>query len=166
MSVEESQQQTAGKLVATTKNPYLTASEWGWQIDPVSLKTTLLKVYDRYQKPVMIAENGLGARDVKETDGIHDAYRIEYFKQHFQQILEAEQLGVDILGYFVWGIIDIVSAGSCEMEKRYGVIFVDADNQGNGSYDRYKKASFYWYKTFIEKQKEARIKVQKTKQET
>ncbi|MDA3973360.1 glycoside hydrolase family 1 protein [Enterococcus thailandicus] len=160
-SVEESQQQTAGNLVATTKNPYLKASEWGWQIDPVGLKTTLLKVYDRYQKPIMIAENGLGARDLKEADGIHDVYRIEYFKQHFKQILEAEQVGVNVLAYFAWGIIDIVSAGSCEMEKRYGVIFVEADNQGNGSYNRYKKDSFYWYQTFIAEQKAERRKSQK-----
>ena len=118
-------------------------------------------MYDRYQKPVMIAENGLGARDLKEADGIHDVYRIEYFKQHFKQILEAEQVGVNVLAYFAWGIIDIVSAGSCEMEKRYGVIFVEADNQGNGSYNRYKKDSFYWYQTFIAEQKAERRKSQK-----
>lgn len=144
--------QTAGNLVATTKNPYLKSTEWGWQIDPIGLRTTLNKVYDRYQKPVIIAENGLGAKDVLEKDNkIHDQYRIDYLNKHFEQINEAVKDGVDILAYFMWGVIDIVSAGSCEMEKRYGVIYVDADNLGNGDYCRYKKDSFYWYHNYIKK---------------
>lgn len=153
-TVEENKNQTAGNLVVTTKNPYLKATEWGWQIDPIGLRTTLHKVYDRYNKPVMIAENGLGAKDSLTNNGtVHDQYRIDYFKAHFDQILKAREEGVDVRGYIAWGIIDIVSAGSCEMDKRYGVIYVDANNKGEGSYKRYKKDSFYWYKDFIESQR-------------
>ena len=151
----EDANQTAGNLVATVKNPYLKATEWGWQIDPIGLRTTLNKVYDRYQKPVIISENGLGAQDTLNDDlTIHDNYRIDYLQQHFSQIGEASEDGVDIISYFMWGIIDIVSAGRVEMKKRYGVIYVDADNEGNGTYKRYKKDSFNWYKDFIEKNKE------------
>ncbi|MDT2809045.1 glycoside hydrolase family 1 protein [Enterococcus asini] len=153
-SVSESNQQTAGNLVATTKNQYLEASEWGWQIDPIGLKTTALKAYDRYQKPIMIAENGLGAKDTLVDGQVHDPYRIEYFKRHFEQLKEAEAMGVPVLAYLAWGIIDIVSAGSCEMDKRYGVVYVDADNQGKGSYRRIKKDSYYWYQQYIAMQKE------------
>lgn len=145
----EEKEKTAGNLVVTTKNPYLKANEWGWQIDAVGLRTSLNKIYDRYGRPVFIAENGLGNRDVLEKDGIHDSYRIDYLKEHFKQIKEAQLDGVEILGYAMWGIIDIVSAGSCEMEKRYGVVYVDADNHGNGTYRRIKKDSFEWYRHFI-----------------
>ncbi len=149
-TVQENQSQTAGNLVVTTKNPYLKASEWGWQIDPVGMRTTLHKVYDRYNKPVIISENGFGARDTLEADGaVHDQYRIDYFKAHFDEILKAKEEGVDVRAYIAWGIIDIVSAGSCEMAKRYGVVYVDADNEGQGSYKRYKKDSYYWYRDFI-----------------
>lgn len=149
-SAKESENQTAGNLVATTKNPYLKATEWGWQIDPIGLRTTLHKVYDRYNKPVMISENGLGSKDILTEDyKIHDQYRIDYFKEHFDQILKAEKEGVDVRAYIAWGIIDIVSAGSCEMDKRYGVVYVDADNNGKGTFKRYKKDSFDWYKHFI-----------------
>ncbi len=148
-SVEE-KEKTAGNLVVSTKNPYLEATEWGWQIDPVGLRVTLNRIYDRYQKPVFISENGLGYRDILEDDNtVHDHYRIDYLKKHFEQIKEAQQDGVDILGYIMWGVIDIVSAGSCEMEKRYGVVYVDADNRGNGTYRRIKKDSFAWYQGFI-----------------
>lgn len=151
----EDKEKTAGNLVATIKNPYLKATEWGWQIDPIGLRITLNRVYDRYQKPIFISENGLGTKDVLEADQtIHDPYRIAYLKEHFEQIKEAQKDGVDVLGYIMWGVIDIVSAGSCEMEKRYGVIYVDADNLGNGTYKRYKKDSFYWYKQFMEKERE------------
>lgn len=151
----EEAEKTAGNLVVTTKNPYLKASEWGWQIDPIGLRTTLNKVYDRYKKPVIISENGLGAQDRLEEDKtIHDEYRMKYFDQHFTEIIAAKQTDlVDVIAYIAWGIIDIVSAGSCEMDKRYGVVYVDADNHGNGSYARYKKDSFYWYKEFIKNQK-------------
>ena len=150
----QEKEKTAGNLVATVKNPYLKATDWGWQIDPTGLRVTLNRVYDRYQKPVFISENGLGTKDVLEQDGkIHDAYRIAYLKEHFEQIKEAQKDGVDVLGYIMWGVIDIVSAGSCEMEKRYGVIYVDADNTGHGTYKRYKKDSFYWYKQFMEEER-------------
>lgn len=152
-SVEEGEK-TAGNLVVTTKNPYLKATEWGWQIDPVGLRTTLNKVYDRYQKPVLISENGLGYRDeINDKEEILDSYRIDYLSRHFQQIEYAVGDGVDVMGYIMWGIIDIVSAGSCEMEKRYGVVYVDADNHMNGSYRRIKKQSFAWYKKFIKEQR-------------
>ena len=154
VSTIEEKEKTAGNLVVTTKNPYLKANEWGWQIDPIGLRTTLNKVYDRYQKPVIIAENGFGYQDVLEEDGsIHDDYRIDYLSKHFAQIKEAQKDGVDVLAYFMWGIVDIVSAGSIEMSKRYGVIYVDANNQCNGTYKRIKKDSFTWYKHFIEQEK-------------
>ena len=153
----EEKEKTAGNLVVSTKNPYLKATEWGWEIDPIGLRVSLNKVYDRYQKPIFISENGLGNRDVLNEDGtIHDQCRIKYLNEHFEQIKEAQKDGVDVLGYIMWGVIDIVSAGSCEMEKRYGVVYVDADNHGNGTYDRIKKDSFYWYKNFIESEKEGR----------
>lgn len=152
----EEKEKTAGNLVVSTKNPYLKATEWGWQIDPIGLRVTLNKVYDRYQKPVFISENGMGNRDVLEPDfTVHDDYRIEYLKEHFEQIEEAIKDGVDLIGYIMWGIIDIVSAGSCEMEKRYGVVYVDADNLGNGTYNRYKKDSFAWYQNFIKEKRES-----------
>lgn len=153
-TVEESSEQTAGNLVVSTKNPYLKASDWGWQIDPIGLRIMLNKMYDRTRKPVFISENGFGAHDKFEEDGsIHDQYRIDYLNQHFQQIDEAIRDGVDVIGYIMWGIIDIVSAGSCEMEKRYGVIYVDGDNEGKGSYQRYKKDSFAWYQNYIKQYK-------------
>jgi len=154
ITVEEADK-TAGNLVVSTKNPYLKASEWGWQIDPVGLRTSLHKVYERYGKPVIVSENGLGARDVLTENGeVHDEYRIDYMKSYYEQAQLALEDGVPLEAYIAWGIIDIVSAGSCEMDKRYGVIYVDADNLGNGSYKRYKKDSFYWYKDFIQKYRE------------
>ena len=144
---------TAGNVLGTVKNPYLKASEWGWQIDPIGLRIMLNKMYDRTQKPIFISENGLGARDQLNSDfSIHDPYRIDYLKQHFKQIEEAIDDGVDVIGYIMWGVIDIVSAGSCEMAKRYGVIYVDGDNLGNGTYKRYKKDSFKWYHDYIQAQ--------------
>ena len=151
----EEKEKTAGNLVVSTKNPYLQANEWGWQIDPVGLRVTLNRIYDRYQKPVIVSENGFGYADVMESDyQIHDQYRIDYLNRHFQEILKAQNDGVDVVAYMMWGIIDIVSAGSCEMGKRYGVIYVDSDNYGNGSYQRYKKDSFYWYQKFMREYRE------------
>ena len=115
-------------------NPYLESSEWGWQKDPVGLRITLNQVYDRYQLPVFVAENGLGARDVLESDGlVHDPYRIDYLKAHVEQMKEAILDGVELIGYTMWGFIDIVSCGPMEMSKRYGVIYVDQDDEGKGS---------------------------------
>lgn len=152
-STAETAEHTAGNLVCTVKNPYLQATEWGWQIDPIGLRTALNKLYDRVRKPIFVSENGLGSRDICVSDQngkrVHDPYRIDYLERHFEQVDEAVRDGVDLIGYIMWGVIDIVSAGSCEMEKRYGVVYVDADNLGHGGYERVKKDSFYWYRDFI-----------------
>lgn len=141
---------TAGNLILGEANPYLEASDWGWQIDPVGLRITLNKLYDRYQVPLFIVENGLGALDKVEEDGsIQDGYRIAYLEKHIQQMYEAIEDGVELMGYTPWGCIDLVSASTSEMSKRYCFIYVDADDQGKGSFDRSRKASFYWYKEVI-----------------
>lgn len=151
-TAEEDWEKTGGNLVVANKNPYLKSSEWGWQMDPIGLRITLNQLYDRYHKPLFIAENGLGAVDVLEEDGsIHDDYRIDYLKSHISAIGDAIEDGVDVFGYTMWGIIDLVSCGSVEMSKRYGVIYVDADDEGKGTFQRYKKDSFYWYQTCIKK---------------
>lgn len=131
-------------------NPYLKASEWGWQIDPEGLRYYLNELYGRYQIPMMVVENGLGAVDTVETDGsIHDSYRIDYMREHIKQMQEAIADGVDLIGYTPWGCIDLVSASTGEMKKRYGFIYVDKDNDGNGTLNRFKKDSFYWYQKVI-----------------
>jgi len=133
-------------------NPYVEANDWGWQIDPDGLRYTLNTVYQRYGKPLFIVENGMGAYDKVEDDGrIRDDYRVGYLKAHIQAMFEAiDEDGVDVMGYTPWGVIDIVSFGSGEMEKRYGFIHVDKDNQGNGTLKRTKKESFGWYKQVID----------------
>ena len=141
---------TAGNFSLGEANPYLEASDWGWQIDPVGLRITLNKLYDRYQVPLFIVENGLGALDTVEADGsIHDHYRIEYLKAHIEQMYEAIEDGVELMGYTPWGCTDLVSASTSEMSKRYGFVYVDADDQGNGTFDRSRKDSFYWYQEVI-----------------
>lgn len=140
---------TSGNLVSGNKNPYLEASEWGWQIDPVGLRISLNQLYDRYQLPMFVTENGLGAFDEIKEGKIHDHYRIDYLKEHVKQMKEAIIDGVELIGYTMWGIIDIVSCGTIEMKKRYGVIYVDQDERGEGSKKRYKKDSFYWYQDCI-----------------
>lgn len=144
-------EKTEGNLFPTIKNPYLEASEWGWQIDPLGFRITMNDLYDRYQKPLFIVENGLGAVDTPNEDGkINDVYRIEYLRAHIAAMKEAiDQDGVELLGYTSWGCIDLVSAGTGEMKKRYGYIYVDRDNEGNGTLARSKKQSFYWYKKVI-----------------
>lgn len=144
-------EKTEGNLFPTIKNPYLEASEWGWQIDPLGLRITMNDLYDRYQKPLFIVENGLGAVDTPNEDGkINDVYRNEYLRAHIAAMKEAiDQDGVELLGYTSWGCIDLVSAGTGEMKKRYGYIYVDRDNEGNGTLARSKKQSFYWYKKVI-----------------
>lgn len=143
-------EETEGNVFASLKNPYLKASEWGWQIDPLGLRTTMNQIYDRYQKPLFVVENGLGAKDVVEADGsIIDDYRIAYLREHIREMGEAIADGVECLGYTTWGCIDLVSAGSGEMSKRYGFIYVDRDNDGNGTLNRSKKKSFDWYKEVI-----------------
>lgn len=149
-------EQTAGNLIMTKKNPYLTTSEWGWQIDPVGLRITLNQLNDRYGLPIVVAENGLGAHDeLTADDTVHDPYRIAYLKAHLAQLDLAVADGVNLLAYTMWGIIDIVSCGALTMAKRYGVIYVDRDNAGHGSDRRVRKDSFYWYRDYIAAHKEA-----------
>ena len=150
-TAKEDWAKTDGNLVIANKNPYLPSSEWGWQSDPTGLRITLNQMYDRYHKPLFVAENGLGATDVVENGEVHDLYRIEYLREHVRAMKEAIIDGVNLIGYTWWGIIDLVSCGSIEMSKRYGMIYVDADDEGHGSFDRIKKDSFYFYKDCIEK---------------
>ena len=132
-------------------NPYVSASDWGWQIDPVGLRYTLNIVYERYNLPLFIVENGFGAYDKLEDGKIHDPYRIDYLQKHIDQMALAVNVdGVDLMGYTPWGVIDLVSFGSGEMEKRYGFIYVDKDNSGNGTLKRLKKDSFAWYQKLIQ----------------
>lgn len=141
---------TGGNLFGGVANEYLEASDWGWQIDPVGLRYTLNQIYSRYEIPLMVVENGLGAFDQVEADGtINDDYRINYFKRHIMEMEKAIDDGVDLIGYTPWGCIDLISAGTGEMSKRYGFIYVDRDDEGNGSLERSKKQSFYWYKQVI-----------------
>lgn len=143
-------EKTNSNLIIAGKNPYLEASEWGWQKDPIGLRYSLNQMWDRYHKPIFILENGLGAVDKLEADhSIHDPYRIDYLKSHIQQMLEAVKDGVDVKGYYIWGIIDLISSGTHEMSKRYGVIYVDQDDYGKGTLARYKKDSFAWYQKCI-----------------
>ena len=133
-----------------TPNPYLETTPWGWQIDPVGLRYTLNELYDRYQIPLFVVENGLGQIDVPDENGrVHDDYRIDYVRRHVQAMKQAIEDGVDIMGYTYWGPIDIVSAGTGEMKKRYGFIYVDRENDGNGTLERRKKDSFDWYANVI-----------------
>ncbi len=142
--------EAGGNLVGGVTNPYLKASDWGWQIDPKGLHYTLNEIYDRYQIPIMVVENGLGAYDKLEEDGsIHDSYRIDYLRQHVEQMEEAVKDGVDLMGYTPWGWIDVVSASTGEMAKRYGFVYVNKYDDGTGDLGRRKKDSFYWYKKVI-----------------
>lgn len=140
-----------GNGVAMAKNPYVESSAWDWPIDPIGLRTTLNILWDRYEKPLFIVENGLGAEDTVEPDGsIHDDARIAYLRAHIEQMkLAVEQDGVDLLGYTPWGCIDLVSAGTGEMKKRYGFVHVDMDDEGRGTLKRRRKDSFTWYKRVI-----------------
>ena len=144
-------EKTAGNVIAGLRNPHLKASEWGWQIDPLGLRITMNALYDRYQKPLFIVENGLGAVDTLTEDGtVEDDYRIAYLEAHIKAMTDAVEIdGVDLIGYTPWGCIDLVSASTGEMKKRYGFIYVDKDNEGNGTLKRYKKKSFEWYKNVI-----------------
>ena len=143
---------TAGNTINAIKNPYLSASDWGWQIDPMGLRISMVDLYDRYRKPLFIVENGLGATDVVEKDNtINDHYRIDYLKEHLKAVLDAiKEDGVECLGYTSWGCIDLVSESTKQMSKRYGYIYVDCDDYGKGTYNRLKKKSFYWYQKVIE----------------
>lgn len=142
-----------GNIMGGVSNPTLPASEWGWQIDPVGLRLVLNQFWDRWQKPLFIVENGLGARDqLVEVDGektVVDDYRIAYLNDHLVQVGEALEDGVDVLGYTSWGCIDIVSASTAQLSKRYGFIYVDRNDDGSGTLDRYRKKSFGWYADVI-----------------
>ncbi|MFB5267003.1 6-phospho-beta-glucosidase [Paenibacillus enshidis] len=142
---------TSGNVFGSVANPYLDKSEWGWTIDPRGFRITANQLHDRYQKPLFVVENGLGANDEVSPDGeINDDYRIDYLKRHIAEMGEAIKDGVEMIGYTSWGPIDIVSASSGEMKKRYGYIYVDRDNEGKGTLARRKKKSFDWYKSVIQ----------------
>jgi len=143
----EKQKESNGSInVFGVPNPYLKTSQWGWTIDPMGLRFFLNEFYRRYKKPIMITENGLGAEDKLEDGKIHDPYRIDYMKQHIEAMSDAIKDGVDLIGYMPWGIIDLTAASTGQMSKRYGIVYVDADDNGEGTFNRYKKDSFYWYK--------------------
>jgi len=144
------QNSSAANVVKSLTNPHIARSEWGWGIDPLGLRITMNMMYDRYQKPLFLVENGLGARDELSADGeIHDDYRISYLKQHIEAMADAIADGVPLIGYTTWGCIDLVAASTGEMSKRYGFVYVDRDDQGNGTLNRIRKKSFWWYKQVI-----------------
>lgn len=150
ISSDPEKAEPVGAFVRRLENPYLPRTDWGWGIDPVGLRITLNDMRDRYGIPIFIVENGLGAHD-ELTDGgeVHDSYRIDYLRAHIEAIRDAIGDGADVMGYTPWGCIDLVSCGDCQMTKRYGFVYVDADDDGNGTYDRYRKDSFWWYKKII-----------------
>ncbi|MFX0561175.1 glycoside hydrolase family 1 protein [Tepidibacillus infernus] len=157
MSRTEKKEKTAeekaqGNIMSGVRNPFLKASDWGWEIDPIGLRISLNKLYDRYEVPLFVVENGLGAYDRVEEDGsIKDDYRIDYLREHIKAIREAiHEDGIDVMGYTSWGCIDLVSASTGEMSKRYGYIYVDKHDDGSGTLERKKKESFFWYKNVIE----------------
>lgn len=147
---DRSTEKISGNLLEGLKNPYLETSGFGWQIDPVGLRYLLNDLYDRWQLPLMIVENGLGAKDTVEDGKVHDAYRIAYLREHIKA-LEAtiSEDNVPVMGYMPWSALDLIALSTGNVEKRYGFIYVDVDNEGNGSYDRIPKDSFAWYKKVI-----------------
>lgn len=155
MSRTEKQRKTdeeasLGNIIGGVKNPFLRATDWGWEIDPTGLRISLNQLYGRYRIPLFVVENGMGARDTKAEDGmIHDDYRIDYLREHIKAMGEAIEDGVDLIGYTSWGCIDLVSASSGEYSKRYGFIYVDKHDDGSGTLERERKKSFFWYKNVI-----------------
>jgi len=155
VTTHENDDAVSGNMSFGVRNPYLQYSDWGWALDPKGLRYYLEMIYDRYEKPLMVVENGLGAYDTVEEDGsIHDNYRIEYYRAHIEEMAKAIEDGVDLIGYTTWGCIDLVSAGTGEMRKRYGFIYVDKHDDGSGTMKRSRKDSFYWYKKVIASQGE------------
>ncbi|KMV79091.1 family 1 glycosylhydrolase [Faecalibacillus faecis] len=151
VTTHETEDTVQGNFAAGIRNPYLTYSDWGWALDPLGLQYSLEMIYDRYRIPLMVVENGLGAYDTVEEDGlIHDDYRIDYYRPHIKAMSAACDNGVDLIAYTTWGCIDLVSAGTGEMRKRYGFIYVDKHDDGTGDLSRRPKDSFYWYKKVIE----------------
>lgn len=151
VSHEDQDSMVGGNLISGVANPYLKATDWGFQIDPTGLRYVLNKLYGRYQIPVMVVENGLGAFDTKGPDGIvHDSYRIDYLREHIIAMRDAIELdGIDLMGYTPWGCIDLVSASTGEMAKRYGLVYVDRHDDGTGDFSRSRKDSFHWYKKVL-----------------
>uniref|UniRef100_UPI000471267D glycoside hydrolase family 1 protein n=1 Tax=Williamsoniiplasma luminosum TaxID=214888 RepID=UPI000471267D len=148
---ETTANKVGGNLLSMGKNPFLKANEWGWQIDPQGLRYTLNDLWDRYHLPLFISENGIGWDEkLNDQKTVEDDYRIDYMKEHFIAINDAVEDGVNVFGYTMWGVIDLVSNSSNEMSKRYGIIYVDYDDYHNGTGDRFKKKSFYWFKKFKE----------------
>ena len=152
-TVTQERESGGGNLMGGVVNPTLEVSEWGWAIDPLGLRTILNDYWDRWNKPLFIVENGLGAKDIlvqgPEGPTVEDDYRIDYMNDHLVQVREAIADGVDVLGYTSWGCIDLVSASTAQMSKRYGFIYVDRDDDGTGTLARYRKKSFDWYKEII-----------------
>lgn len=141
---------TAGNVIHSLRNEHLEISEWGWQIDPKGLRTTLNALYERYEKPLFIVENGLGAKDELIDGTVEDDYRIDYLNKHMKAMRDAILIdGVNLIGYTSWGCIDLISASTGEMSKRYGYVYVDKDDTGQGTLNRYPKKSYYWYKDII-----------------
>ncbi len=152
ISTAKNEEVSIGNMSMGAKNPYLNVTEWGWQVDPQGLRIALNQLYDRYHLPIFIVENGLGAVDKVEEDGtVHDPYRVEYLKEHIREIKLAQKDGVDVMGYTMWGCIDLVSGSTVQMSKRYGFIYVDRNDDGSGTLKRIRKDSFYWYKETIAK---------------
>ena len=151
IAASEEQEKAEGNLFQSAKNPYLKFSDWGWPIDPLGLRITLNEIYDRYQKPMFVVENGLGAVDCPDGEGyVEDDYRIDYLRGHIRAMRAAvEEDGVELMGYTSWAPIDLISAGTGEMKKRYGFVYVDKQEDGSGTLDRIKKKSFYWYQKVI-----------------
>lgn len=150
-SANNGTQSISGNMVSGIKNPYLRSTDWGWDIDPIGLRLSLNALYDRYRKPLFLVENGLGAADTLMPDGsVHDPYRIAYLRSHIEQLrLAVDHDGVDLMGYTPWSCLDLISASTGEMKKRYGFIYIDKANDGSGSLRRYRKDSFFWYKKVI-----------------
>ena len=150
VTTHQDDSEVKGNLFSSAKNPYIEYTDWGWGIDPLGFRTTINEIYDRYQKPMFVVENGMGAIDEFVDGTVQDDYRINYLAQHIQAMRDAICLdGCELIGYTTWGPIDLVSASTGEMKKRYGFIYVDSDNQGLGTMKRYKKKSFKWYQKVI-----------------
>lgn len=149
VSADPDMDTSGGNMDIGVPNPYLQRSSWGWAIDPDGLRWSLNEVWDRYNIPIMVVENGFGAVDAVEDGAIHDEYRIDYLRQHIAAMREAVRDGVDIRGYTAWSCIDVVSAGTGEMKKRYGMVYVDKDDTGSGQMARRRKDSFFWYQRVI-----------------
>ncbi|MBQ1533712.1 MAG: glycoside hydrolase family 1 protein, partial [Erysipelotrichaceae bacterium] len=150
VTADPARQERIGSFIRTMHNPYLETSDFGWQIDPTALRISLNELRDRFNLPIYIVENGIGAfEELGEDKTVHDKYRISYLRSHIEAIGAAIEDGVNVIGYTPWGCIDLVSCSLVSMSKRYGFVYVDADDEGNGTYERYRKDSFYWYKKVI-----------------